>query len=102
MIVRAQGIREPLRHRGLVSLLIDGDDNEFGHLGAACIDQVPTFEIAHQDGSAPAGLMAPGRVRARDASGDLKLGIKGSPDSLAVAFRSMIGYGYEHFVAWRI
>jgi hypothetical protein len=100
VIVSSQGIREPLRHHGLVSLLIDGDDNELGSLGAAYVDQVPTFEIAHEDGSALAGLVAPGRVRTRDASGDLELGIEGSPDSLSVALGSMIGY--EHFGAWRM
>jgi hypothetical protein len=46
--------------------------------------------------------MAPGAIRARDPSGDLALGIKGSPHALSIALRGMIGHGYEHFGAQRM
>lgn len=102
MIISAQGVGESFWDRGLLSLLIHGDNHEFGCLGPAHIDKIAPLQVADQDRPPDAGLVAPGAIRARDSCGDLELGIEGSPHPLSIALRGMIGHGYEHFGAQRI
>lgn len=96
VIIAPQGVGEPFRHGGVLTLLPEGHDEQLDSLPPADIDQIPSLEIADEQRAARIGLDAAGRVGADDAGGDLGLLVERSPDALTEALSRVIGHGDEH------
>jgi hypothetical protein len=96
MVVAPERVGEALRHGGVLTILPEGQNDEFVVRQATYVAKVPAFQVAH-DHSATVGRLGPAcRIRAGDSRRDLDLGIESSAHALTKSLYCVIGNRYEH------
>jgi hypothetical protein len=96
MVVSAQRVREPLRHRCALALLEHGDHDQLVSVAPAHVDEAGTPQVVNLHGPAAVLDRSTGRNRERDPGRDLGPGFERSADPLSKALDGVFGYGDEH------
>lgn len=96
MVVGAEGVGEPLRHRRSLTLFVQRDDDELGAFRSAYVQQIPTLKVAHDHRTSLSGLGTAGLPCAGHASGHLDFRVEAPANALTEALGCVIGYRDEH------
>jgi hypothetical protein len=96
MVVAAERVGEPLRHGRILTLFVQGDNDELAAFRSAHVQQITTLQVAHDHGTPFSRFGASGLPGPGHASRHLDLRVETPANALTEALGCVVGYRDEH------